>query len=227
MTTTPPSKRADISLAAQLDGRAKWQNALVDSVVAAFLYRTKDNHGIRILDDLEFLITTRVKGAEKGQHQAHQGGFMQVTDEDIWAGALREVMEETGYVLRMGDLRYLTSIGPAINRSQAEIVADDRNSFVLEISGEEAEPQVGFTLPLFIADISGMSPTKKIDGEVKDLRWMTPRAIIEQYGKKGDGPHSKFNYFQMFSMALLYLSGSFKTADRTIARPGRYQFSTI
>lgn len=214
------SKRADIKLADQLDGRQKWKDPLVDAVVATFCVRTRSSPISRsILDRTEWLVTKRVKGAEKGQFQAHHGGFLKVTDSDIWTGACREVVEETGYQVSPANLIYLTSVGPAIFRSE---LTCKNSELILNISSVEAEPTVGFACPLFLTDVSSLLPEQETDGEVEVHSWMTAREIIEAYGSKGDRQYSLFNYFQMFIPALLLMAKSWIPGQRAITQPGRY-----
>ncbi len=182
--------RKDMTLAAQLAASQAWKDPLVDAVVATFCYRHLG--GGNVLDAYEWLVTERVRGADVGQLQAHHGGFLQVTDRDIHDGAAREVLEETGYVLDPDtDLAYITSIGPAIYRSTAAILGS--GYCMLTISEQEAEPDVAFVLPLFAANLTRKTPSHQTDGEVKDMCWMTARAIIDQFGKTEEGrPYSRF-----------------------------------
>jgi len=215
--------RKDITLAKQLEQRKNWKDALVDAVVATFLVRKKQKEHMSVLADWEFLVTERVKGAEKGQLQAHHGGFMKVTDRDIYAGAVREVKEETGYVLDAdSDIFYLTSVGPELFRSEMSLY---KNEMVLHVNEEEAEPAVGFALPLFIADVTGKKPEVKTDGEVRDPNWMTAEQIVTRFGRRwSQEPHSKFNYFQMLVPAILFLDGRWQPGQRSVSEPGRHVF---
>lgn len=217
------NNRADIVIQNQLKQRESWKDAIVDAVVATLCYREKRVAAdVSVLDDYEWLVTKRVKGAEKGQLQAHHGGFLKVTDVDIWDGACREVLEETGYQLDPSELVYLTSVGPAIYRSEMYL---DGNSLDLVINSVEAEPNVGFSLPLFVADVTGFPVSSTTDGEVTGHSWMTAREIVQAYGlRSGVNLYSKFNYFQMFLPALMYLRGHWSPGRRAISLPGNYSY---
>lgn len=213
--------RKDINLQDQLAKCRGWKDPLVDAVVATICHRKVP--GVSgVLDQYEFLVTERVRGAEKGQFQAHHGGFMKVTDRDLWHGGSREVEEETGYAVNPNGLYYITSTGPGLFRSEMEIEGDRRVH--LHITEEEAEPQVAFVLPLFMADLTGIEPHEEIDGEVKGLEWLTGREIIGRYGSKGDRPYSQFNYFHLLVMGMLDLSGQWRPGSRPISMPGKYSF---
>lgn len=214
--------RSDITLAGQFDKRKNWKDPLVDAVAATFLYRERDIGASSPLDRHEWLVTRRIKGAESGQFQAHHGGFMKVTDLDVWAAACREPREETGFLISPDDLTYVTSVGPALYRSELAMVS--LGELELCISNTEAEPTVGFVLPLFLANVTGREPESDTDGEVDNQRWLTMREIIAQYGEKGEREHSLFNYFQMLLPAFLMVLGRFKVAERAVAQPGTYRF---
>ena len=223
---TSKMARRDITLAGQLDRRKNWKNPLVDAVSAAFIYRQVFRPEMTIfspLDDIEWGVAKRAKGAETGQFQAHHGGFMQVTDGDIFDAASRELLEEAGYKAKPEDMIYLATIGPAIYRSELEIRRSGQ--LVLKISKEEAEPTVGFALPIFVTDMTTKSPRKKTDGEIHPLRYMTGREIIHEFGKKGELPYSQFNYFQMFLPALLYVAGKWTPGARMVHKPGTYKYT--
>jgi 8-oxo-dGTP pyrophosphatase MutT (NUDIX family) len=220
--------RKDIRLIDQLAKRQTWQDPLVDAVVATVLIRQVTPHktGL-IVDDYEILVTKRLRGAEKNQHQGHHGGFLKTIDRDIYEGAIREVREEIGYELNPNhDLIYLTSLGPALYRSELSL-DESRREIVLQISECEAEPNVAFVLPLFIADVSGRQPEEEVDGEVGEAIWMTARQIIKKFGNKGDHPYSQFNYFQILMPALLFLKGKWSCGQRPDTLPGEYRFKYL
>jgi 8-oxo-dGTP pyrophosphatase MutT (NUDIX family) len=224
--------RKDIQLSEQLQKRQSWKDALVDAVVATVLFRqrTRAESG-KLLDRIELLVTQRKKGAEKEQFQAHHGGFLKVTDRDIYAGAAREVLEETGFELNPDtELRYIMSIGPEMYRS--ELLCSERSwsfritkdDLLLRISNTEAEPNVAFCLPIFVANVGGTRRRFETDGEVANATWMTVREIISQFGNRGNKEHSQFNYFQILVPVLLYIGGRWKPDQRPDSLPGEYHF---
>ncbi len=226
-------RRADINLQEQLEKRKNWKDPLVDAAVATILVRKVPENCCYSIDEFEFLVTERVGGAEKGQLQAHHGGFLKVTDVDIYEGAAREVQEETGYKLHPAlDLFYLTTIGPSLYRSELfferernPLVRAPRHKLLLLIKNQEAEPSVGFALPVFWANVTDMQPLTKTDGEVKDPLWMTAPQIIEQFGRQEDRPYSQFNYFQILVPAILHMHGRWKQGQRAVSLPGEYWFT--
>ena len=219
--------RKDITLAEQLEKRKNWKKPLVDSVVATFLRRKVRNlrtpqkaSFVAQLDLYEYLVTKRMKGAETGQFQAHHGGFMEVTDANIMCGAVREVLEETGYIVSVHDLTFLSVIGPELYRSQMHIV-DDRYVKLI-ISETEAEPSVAFTLPLFLVDVDNCARLEETDGEVTHGTWMTLREIIECYGMEvNEHGYSRFNYFQYLIPLLLFENPEFESVESC---PGTFQY---
>lgn len=217
-------RRADITLAEQFEKRKNWRDPLVDAVAATFLVRrTASNKPLPIMEAWEFLVTERVKGAEMGQSQAHHGGFMKVTDRDIYATAAREPSEEVGYELDPDhDLAYMASVGPELYRS--ELFYDSKLGLVLKVSSEEAEPSAGFALPLFLANVTGKTPSTETDGEVATGNWMSGASIVQKYGSKQDRPYSQFNYFQMLTIAILFLDGKWRPGARAVFAPGEYHF---
>ena len=219
--------RSDISLAEQFERRKNWRRPLVDSVVATVLHRRADSPlSASIFDVHEFLVVERLKGAEQGQFQAHHGGFVDMLDGDIFAAASRESFEETGYDTPSETLRYLFSVGPAIYRSELDLRGGNPvPRLILQISNEEAEPTVGFTLPIFIADVTGKKPVRTIDQEVSAGRWLTCRQIVDEFGNKVDVPYSKFNYFQILFSVMHYLADpSRPPGQRPAWKPGEYVF---
>lgn len=166
----------------------------------------------------------RNRGAEKGQFQAHHGGFMDVADHDIFSGARREVFEKLGYDIPEYELEYLFSIGPGMYRS--ELTIENPDTITLHISDVEAEPAVGFVLPIFLADVGGKTPSSSTDGEVnvKKGRWMHLSQITAQFGRRSDLPHSAFNYFQIFVPCVLYLNNYFNRGDRVDSSTGEYTY---
>jgi 8-oxo-dGTP pyrophosphatase MutT (NUDIX family) len=221
--------RADITLREQMEKRKNWKKPLVDAVVATLCYRQIPSSlatgAVFILDEVEWLLTKRVRGAEPGQLQAHHGGFMEVTDGDIYTAASRELSEETGYSVDPSKLKFLTMVGPEIYRS--ELGFGQNNNLLLTISDVEAEPTVGFALSVFVCDVGGMTPYSETDGEVKDPIWMTARQIVTAYGSKGEATHSQFNYFQILLPALLSVAGKWTPGGRMVYQPGQYLLRDI
>jgi len=216
-------QRSDITLSQQLKQRSNWKDAMVDAVVATFCFKdSSESTSGSVFDDFQWLVTKRVKGAESGQFQAHHGGFLKVTDVDIWDGACRELSEETGYKLRPANLVYLTSVGPAVYRS--EMYLDD-TIVTLDVSRVEAESSTAFSVPLFITNVTGCNSSSETDGEVIDHTWMTAREIIQTYGLRGSNEYSRFNYFQMFLPALLFVVERWQPGQRAFSEPGSYSFS--
>ena len=233
-TTESEVARKDILLSDQLERRKNWKDPLVAAAVATVLYRERMDYSTRdFLDGVEVLVTQRKKGAELDQFQAHHGGFLKPSDRDIYEGAAREVLEETGYRIDPNtELRYVTSVGPALYRSELSVAADSgrfgisrRSKFMLRISEDEAEPAVAFALPIFLASADGKTPAVETDGEVAHAVWMTPRALISRFGSKGSRPYSEFNYFQILVPALLSMIGEWKPGKRAVTLPGTYVFS--
>lgn len=203
--------RKDIQIADQLERRKNWKRPLVDPAAATFLYRMRDApREASLLDVYEFLVVERLKGAEQGQSQAHHGGIMDVNDVDVWDTAVREPQEEVGYNLDPNrDLTYIGSLGPAIYRSEMAVVRDNHfEQLRLHITDIEAEPTVGFTLSLFIADVSRKKVVTTPDGEVSAGEWLSIREIVELFGKPDERGYSQFNYFQYLRLAYLFLRGN-------------------
>jgi 8-oxo-dGTP pyrophosphatase MutT (NUDIX family) len=219
--------RKDIKLAEQLAKRQAWLDALVDAVVATILVRQKIDKIGSVIDDYEILVTKRLTGAEKNQYQGHHGGFLKTTDRDIYEGAVREVLEETGYELNPeSDLIYLTSIGPSLYRSELSLDTP-KGEIILHISEDEAEPDVAFALPLFVADVNGKEPKGRTDSEVGEAVWLTARQIIDKFGHKDDRPYSQFNYFQILVPALLFLGKKWCCGQRLDTVPGEFRFKCL
>ena len=109
-------ERSKIVRADQLEKRKGWDQPLVDPVAACFLVR-KIRSGRSILRDWEFLVTERVAGAEKGQLQAHHGGFMQITDR------AKDVIKSGGEWISTIDLENLAVGHPKVAEAAAIGVA--------------------------------------------------------------------------------------------------------
>lgn len=207
--------RKDITRAEQLEKRKNWRDASVDAVVATVIFKREYNNS-----EPKFLVVERLRGAEKGKFQAHHGGFLTITDQDIYSGAIREVLEETSYFLEETDLRYFTSIGPAIYRSDLTLKKIKEDVvLILTISNEEAEPNVAFALPLFTTDVTKKDSGVKTDGEVSKGRWMTIYEIIEEFGGK-----EKFNYFQILLAAYEFINENWYPGKRAMFKPGEYTY---
>lgn len=187
-----------VTIAKQLAAMSGWKDPIVWNVVSTIIYRQPASASNLL--DYEFLVTKRLKGAAKGHLQTHHGGYLKPTDIDVMAGALRELREETGFVIPRDVMQLAAIIGPKLYRSTLEL--EGEHTLSLTITEQAAEPNAPFSLPLFVANVDGYKRNEQTDGEVGEMHWLTLRQIIAQYGQS-----PIFNYFNILMASLRTILG--------------------
>ena len=202
-TFTQPeqSMHEDVKLANQLARMQNWKDPIVDSVTATILYKKR----YPMVDDPDYgrhaiLVTERLRGAAKGHHQAHHGGFIKPTDKNVPGAAAREVLEETGYIVKPEALTFVGKFGPELYRSTAEPYG--LGNIKLTISSEQAEPGIPFVIDLYAAEIQHEAPRSRTDKEVRVVGWFTLHELLQIYGGS-----KTFNYWSFLIPALTILGG--------------------
>lgn len=198
-----------LTRAMQMQKEAGWKDPIAYAVVATILYKPGPT-----IASTQFLVATRQKGAAAGHHQTHHGGFIKPTDYSVMIAAMREVREETGFILKANDLLFLSLLGPELYRST---MSSSGANFTLTITDTQAEPTAPFIITLFAADVSHAFQLSEHDGEVRNLRWLDLATIVAQYGQS-----PKFNYFSFLFQSMQKLVGQ-EVQVFPPTQPGSYE----
>ncbi len=199
------------------DAKTKnWKDPVAHTVVATILFRSKTGvTAVRGLidDDVEFLVTRRLRGPATGNLQSHHGGHVKVTDRDLVDAAIREVEEEVGFFLRRAELSLAAIIGPELYRSTLAITNGTLELTILDL---QAEPTAPFVCSLFVADVTGKERQPDCDQEVDRGEWLTLQEIVSSHGQS-----MQFNYFSLLMAGLRAILGQAHLFPDS--RPGTYR----
>jgi len=188
----PTAVPTTLTLKGQIAGivAAGWKDPIVMSAVGLIMYRHDDTAGLGPLDDVEVLITRRLRGARIDCDQCCVGGYVHPDDTSLVETAVREAREELGVVLARKNCRPLAVFGRPFYRAaltfRPERKSYDSIGVDLDISTTPAEPGASYTLTVFIYEAEPGLEFSPADGEVAVVGWKTLRQVITDYGQRSD-----------------------------------------